>query len=221
MDGLGRRGTYPGVAGMNGTFWDTIEYPSQFNENFAFKPKALKEYARHYETGEAIPDDLIEKFQKLEQFDWKWAGLRQTEFGLLDMAYHTTNPAEIKDLKTFEDSVLAPYRVIPEGDEPPRILSFGHLFGGYDAGYYSYTNALVIACNVHAILEERNMDPEACAAFMEHTIRPGGIKNPLTQYYNFRAALGLDKRDPDPEVMLRQQGFLPPQQTAPTPPSGL
>lgn len=201
------KGTYPGISGIN-TPWDYVELPSQINERWAFQPDVLKSYAVHHETGEPMPDHLIEKLQTLQQFDAKWQGKRQTDFGLLDMEIYSRNPAYIKDLKEFENKV---WKVQEPTDSPPFVLTFSHIIsGGYSAGYHSYKWANALVADVFEQFEEQGLYKESlCKAFREAMIEPGGTRKPVEMHKDFMEAAGQGRRDLDKDALFRYEGLLP------------
>ncbi|MCB9990041.1 MAG: M3 family metallopeptidase [Rhodospirillales bacterium] len=208
--GMMGKGTYPGLTGIN-VFWDYVELPSQINECWAFQPEVLKSYARHHETGEPMPDHLIEKLQRLKAFDARWQGLRQTQLAMLDMKFHTTPPSQIKDLKKFETRALKDL-TITESSAPPKILIFAHtMAGGYAAGYYSYKWADALVADVFAQFERQGIyDQSLCQAFRETMIEPGGTVPPSDMHKNFMEAAGQGRRELDTSAMFRAEGIKPP-----------
>lgn len=205
--GMMGKGTYPDLAGAN-TAWDYVELPSQINERWAFQPEVLKSYAVHHETGEPMPDHLIEKLQTLHHFDAKWQGIRQTEFGLLDMELYSRNPAYIKDLKEFENKV---WKVKEPSDSPAFALTFSHIIaGGYSAGYHSYKWADALVADVFEQFEEQGLYKESlCKAFREAMVEPGGTRKPAEMHKDFMEAAGQGRRDLDKDALFRYEGLLP------------
>lgn len=219
--GMLGKGTYPGINGTN-TPWDYVELPSQINERWAFKPEVLATYAKHHETGAPIPQELVDKLQKLGRFDMRWQGLRQTQLGLLDMAYYTTDPADIDDLREFEKKVLESTRLSqkpedPNDSSPPSVLTFSHIIGGgYSAGYYSYKWADALVADVFEQFEKQGLyKGDLCKAFREKMIEPGGTRPPVEMHKDFMEAAGQGRRDLDQDAMYRAEGILP---EAPKPP---
>ncbi len=205
-------GTYPGLTGIN-VLWDYVELPSQINEKWAFQPEVLATYANHYDDKSPIPQDLIDKLQKLDVFDARWQGIRQSEMALLDLTLHTTDPATITDLQAFQDQLWDSTELIA-WDGPPAALSFGHIFaGGYSAGYYSYKWADALVADVFEQFEEQGLyNPVLCEAFVEKMIEPGGTRPPSVMHEDFMEAVGQGRRGLDPEAMFRQEGLLPKKQ---------
>ena len=200
--GLLSEATYGSMASPN-VLWDFVELPSQLQENWLYEPEVLNNFAAHYETGEKIPADLIEKLRASQHFMAGWAGLRQTGLGTLDMAWHTTNPDEIKDLLEFEDKVMEDLRLFPRLGGPTST-SYSHVFsGGYSAGYYSYKWAEVLDADAfEAFLEKGLYDAETAETYKREILSKGNIEHPLTLYSRFRG------READPDALLRREGLI-------------
>lgn len=211
----GRTGVYSELQGTN-TSRDYVETPSQFVEVFAFKDEVLAIYARHHKTGEMIPAALADKIRRGQSFDNQWQGLRQAEFGLIDMAAHTTDPAQIGNLKAFERTTLAPYSVGPETKGAPQFASFSHLIGGYSAGYYVYKWADALVADVAAQFEKREANgegpfpPDLCRAFADCMIRPGGTRHGARMLADFKRAAGCNDLRLDPLALFRAEGITVP-----------
>ncbi len=206
---------YPSLSGTN-VLRDYVEFPSQINECWAFAPEVLKTYAKHYKTGEVIPQKFIDQLQQLKQFDARWQGVRQTEFALFDMAAYTTDPAEIEKmgLKAFQDKVWADTQIIPS-DAPPFALGFPHMINGYDAGYYVYKWAEATVADVFAQFEEQGLyNKNLCESFDPTMIAPAGMRHPTEMFKDFMEAAGQGRRDLDPEALFRAEGLLPPKKVA-------
>jgi peptidyl-dipeptidase Dcp len=194
--------TYTSHAGT-GVLWDFVELPSQLQENWAYEKETLDLFARHYKTGEAIPADLVQKVVDAKNFFVGWTGLRQSNFGLLDMAWHSTDPGTITDVAAFEDMVTKETSLFPRM-AGPASASFGHIFaGGYSAGYYSYKWAEVLDADTFSLFEEKGLyDLETAARYRREILAKGGSEHPSVLYKNFRG------RDADPEALLRREGLL-------------
>jgi len=137
-------------------YWDFVELPSQIMENWVREKEGLDIFARHYQTGEAISQDLVAKVKKANLFQAGYLSLRQTSFALLDMAWHTTDPDQIKDVDDFETKSLASTRLLPKVPGTNMSVSFAHIFsGGYSAGYYSYKWAEVLDADALNILKSK------------------------------------------------------------------
>jgi peptidyl-dipeptidase Dcp len=194
--------TYGSHAGTN-VLWDFVELPSQVQENWAYEKETLDLFARHYKTGEAIPEELIQKVNDAKNFFVGWMGLRQSNLGLLDMAWHSTDPSTIKDVTEFEDMVTKDSTLFPRM-AGPTSASFSHIFGGgYSAGYYSYKWAEVLDADTFELFEEKGLyDPETAAKYRDEILAKGGSEHPSILYKNFRG------RDADPDALLRREGLL-------------
>lgn len=194
--------TYPSHAGTS-VRWDFVELPSQVQENWAYTKETLDLVSGHYKTGEKIPAELIEKVNNAKNFFVGWAGLRQTNLGLLDMAWHTADPAAIKDVAAFEEAATKDSTLFPRLGGPTSA-SFGHIFGGgYSAGYYSYKWAEVLDADTFALFEEKGLyDQETAEKYRREILAKGGSEDPAILYRNFRG------RDADPEALIRREGLL-------------
>ncbi|PZO86658.1 MAG: peptidase M3 [Micavibrio aeruginosavorus] len=194
--------TYASHAGT-GVLWDFVELPSQVQENWAYTKETLDIFARHYQTGEKIPADLVQKLNDAKNFFVGWMGLRQTNLGLLDMAWHSTDPSAITDVAAFEDDVTKNSTLFPRL-AGPSSTSFGHIFGGgYSAGYYSYKWAEVLDADTFELFLEKGLyDAETAAKYRSEILAKGGSRDPAILYRNFRG------RDADPDALLRREGIL-------------
>ncbi len=202
VHGLLLRVTYRSMAGTN-VKWDFVELPSQVQENWCLEKETLDLFAAHYKTGEKIPADLIEKLRAAKNFMVGWAGLRQTGLGLLDMAWHTTDPAKIKDVAAFEDEATKDTSLFPRL-AGPASASFSHIFGGgYAAGYYSYKWAEVLDADTFEMFLENGLyDRKTADAYKNEVLSRGGSEPPNVLYRRFRG------RDADPDALLRREGLL-------------
>ena len=194
--------TYTSHSGTS-VLWDFVELPSQVQENWCYKKETLDLFAEHFETGEKIPEDLIEKLNKAKNFMIGMGGLRQTSFGILDMAWHTADPSQIKDVKGFEDEAVKDAVLFPR-PEGPMSASFSHIFaGGYAAGYYSYKWAEVLDADAFELFEEKGLyDKETAERYKHEILSKGGSEPPEVLYVRFRG------RDADPDALLRREGLL-------------
>lgn len=202
MHGMMSDVTYAAVAGTN-VLWDFVELPSQLQENWAYKKEALDLLSGHYQTGEKIPDALIEKLNAAKNFMVGLAGLRQVNFGYLDMAWHSADPATIDNVENFEDEVTADTTIFNR-QAGPASVAFSHLFaGGYSAGYYSYKWAEALDADAFEAFETNGLYDRATAeAYTAHILSRGGSEHPKILYARFRG------RDADPDALLRREGLL-------------
>ncbi|EIM76949.1 peptidase M3A and M3B thimet/oligopeptidase F [Nitritalea halalkaliphila LW7] len=191
---------------LSGTsvFWDFVELPSQLLENWCYEKECLDLFAQHYETGEAIPADLIEKIRAAANFHQGYQTVRQVSFGLLDMAYHQRDAAQIQDVAAFERELMQPTALLPETPGTLMSTSFSHIFqGGYAAGYYSYKWAEVLDADAFAYFEAEGIfSAEVASAFQRHILAAGGTAHPATLYQRFRG------RGPEIQALLKRSGLL-------------
>lgn len=203
LHGLLSECTYPSIAGTS-VARDFVELPSQIMENWAADPEVLKIYAKHWKTGETIPQELIDKLRNSSHFN---QGFVVTEFmsaALLDMAYHTIKNAEPIDARKFEKETLDQIGLIPEITVRYRSPYFGHIFnGGYSAGYYAYTWAEVLDADAFAAFKETRdvFNPEKAKAFRENILSKGGSDDPMKLYKQFRG------QEPGIEPLLERKGL--------------
>lgn len=193
---------YPSVSGTS-VHWDFVELPSQIMENWLTEKETLDLFAKHYQTGETIPQHLIDALKKSQNFMSGWFVMRQLQFCLLDMAWHSTDPSTIGDVLTFERSILDPLALLPY-EAGSVTNSFSHVFaGGYSAGYYSYQWAEVLDADAFAMFKEQGLyNAGVGLAFRDHILSRGGSEPPLELFRRFRG------REPDPDASLRKKGLL-------------
>lgn len=183
---------------------DFVELPSQIMEHWAFHPEVLKLYAKHYETGEVIPDELIEKINAASTFNM---GFVTTEFvaaALLDMEYHTLTETGTIDVNAFEEQAMKKIGLIDEIIPRYRSTYFSHIFsGGYSAGYYAYLWAEVLDADAFQAFEENGIfNQETAGLFREHILSKGNSDDPMELYKRFRGA------EPNPIYLLKNRGFV-------------
>lgn len=202
LHGLLAEGSYASLTGTS-VARDFVELPSQFMENWAFEPQWLNSFARHYKTGEAIPQDLIDKLVAAKNFQAGYAFVRQLQFGTLDMAWYTSETVPAENAVDFEHKVLASTAVMPVIQGVAISPQFTHIFsGGYAAGYYSYKWAEVLEADAFSLFKEKGIfNKEAAAAFRENILSKGNLEDADVLYRNFRG------RDPRPEALLEQNGL--------------
>ena len=195
--------TYPNLSGTS-VYWDFVELPSQVMENWCYEQEALALFAKHYETGEVIPMHLVEKIKDSANFMEGMATLRQLSFGMLDMAYHSGDPSQIKDLKEFEKQAFEKTQLYPDVEENCMSTAFSHIFqGGYSSGYYSYKWAEVLDADAFEAFKEHGLfDKETAMKFRENVLSRGGTEKPMDLYVKFRG------REPDAGALLRRAGLL-------------
>ena len=194
--------TYESLAGTN-VYWDFVELPSQFYENFAYEPEALKLFAKQYQAGEIIPQELIEKVKAASSFMEGYQTVRQLSLGLLDMAYHANNLKEINDLKQFEKEAFQSTELYPIVENNMTSTSFSHIFqGGYSSGYYSYKWAEVLDADAFEFFKETGIfNPETAQKFYK-LLSSGGTIEPMKLYEEFRG------KKPTPDALLKRAGLV-------------
>jgi peptidyl-dipeptidase Dcp len=202
IHGILANGSYDSLSGTN-VPRDFVELPSQMMENWAFAPEVLPSYARHYETGEPIPDELVAKLQKVKQFNQGFATTEYLAASILDMKWHTLKDAAEKAALDFEDEVTKQIGLIPEVVTRYRTPYFRHIFsGGYAAGYYSYIWAEVLdADGFEAFKQAGLFDPELARSYRENILEAGGTEPPMDLYKRFRGA------EPSIDPLLKKRGL--------------
>ncbi len=189
--------TYPNLSGPS-VKWDFVELPSQFLENYCYEPEFLKTFAKHYQTGEVLPDEKIQKISDSKNFMEGYQTLRQIGFGLLDMAYHSDSE-KVGDVKTFEVEETKATNLYPSNPETMMSTSFSHIFqGGYSAGYYSYKWAEVLDADAFQYFKENGIFNPEIAAKYKILLSSGGTKDPMKLYKNFRGS------EPKVESLLKR-----------------
>ena len=203
LHGMLANTTYPSLSGTS-VFWDFVELPSQVMENWCYEKEALELFATHYETGEVIPMELVEKIKDSATFHEGIQTLRQLSLGLLDMSWHSQDPTSIKSVKTYEDDVFKNTSLYPKTKETCISTSFSHIFqGGYSSGYYSYKWAEVLDADTFEYFKQEGIFNKRVAdKFKNHVLSQGGTENPMTLYKRFRG------QKPQPEALLRRAGLI-------------
>ncbi|WP_240543865.1 M3 family metallopeptidase [Spirosoma foliorum] len=203
LHGMLANGTYESLSGVN-VPWDFVELPSQVMENWCYDPEALKLFAKHYQTGEVIPNELIEKIRASQNFLAGLANLRQLRFGLIDLYYHGQKPTG-ESIGVVENKVDSVANLFPHVDGIASSPSFTHIFnGGYSAGYYSYKWSEVLDADAFEFFKEKGgLDNKAAAdSFRKNVLEKGGSEKPMELYKKFRG------REPSPKAMLRRSGLI-------------
>ncbi len=198
LHGMLAQGRYPSMTCTN-VDHDFVELPSQIMENWGYEKEYLQSFAKHYQTGDALPDSLIAKIKASKNYLSAYYHMRQLQFGILDMNYHTqTKPIQGEIIK-FEKDALLSTDVLPSVPECIISTSFSHIFsGGYAAGYYSYKWAEVLAADGFSLFEEKGIFDKQTAAKFRHLLEQGGSVEAAKLYKEFRG------HDPEPEALLRQ-----------------
>jgi Zn-dependent oligopeptidase len=202
LHGMLANTTYPSLSGTS-VYWDFVELPSQVMENWCYEPEALALFAKHYQTGEIIPQEYVEKIKESASFQEGMATMRQLS-GLLDMAFHSNDPSEITDIKVFEKTAFEGTTLYPDVAENCMSVSFSHIFnGGYSSGYYSYKWAEVLDADAFAYFQEKGIfDKETATKFKENVLSKGGTELPMELYKRFRG------QEPKVEALLKRAGLL-------------
>ena len=201
LHGLMASGTYKSLSGTN-VYRDFVELPSQFNENFLYEREFLDSFAKHYKTGEPIPDNLVKGLVSSSQYGSAYACMRQLMFGYLDMAWHTIT-APVADAAAFEAQAVAPVEMFPPQPGSMTSAQFSHIFaGGYAAGYYSYKWAEVLDADAFAAFKEEGIfNPATAKRFHDEVLVRGGSVDPAELYRNFRG------RDATIDALLIRDGI--------------
>lgn len=203
LHGLLSQCTYPRLSGTSVTR-DFVELPSQIMENWAFEPQVLKMYARHYQTGQIIPDELIAKIQNSRYFNQGFATVEYLAASFLDMDWHTLKAPIDGDVNEFERQSLQAIGLLPEIISRYRSTYFKHIFsGGYSSGYYSYIWAEVLDADAFEAFKETHIfDQETAGKFRKYILEAGGTDDPMELYKRFRG------KEPQVEPLLRRRGLL-------------
>lgn len=195
--------TYKGLSGTS-VYWDFVELPSQVLENWCYEKETLELFATHFETGNLIPMELVDKIKDSAAFQEGMKTMRQLSFGLLDMAWHSQDPSEIKNIKSFESDAFSNTKLYPEVDSNCMSTAFSHIFqGGYSAGYYSYKWAEVLDADAFAYFKEHGIfNKEIATKFKNNVLSQGGTQDPMELYVKFRG------KQPNPEALLKRAGLI-------------
>ncbi len=201
LHGILANGHYASLSGTS-VFWDFVELPSQVMENWCYEKQCLDLFARHFETGEKIPAEMVQKLKASATFMEGYATVRQISLARLDLAWHATNPEKVEDVATYESAVLKETDLLPPIESNNTSTSFSHIFqGGYSAGYYSYKWAEVLDADAFEYFSQKGIfNPEVAAKFRS-LLAAGGTRHPATLYREFRG------KDPDPKALLRRAGL--------------
>ena len=194
---------YPSLASPN-VAWDFVELPSQIMENWATEKEYLASWAKHYKTGEVMPDELIRKIVDSKNFNSGYAQVRQLTFGICDMAWHTLEKVPSESVEKFETEAVAKCQIMPVVKGTAFSPSFSHIFaGGYAAGYYSYKWAEVLEADAFQLFKERGIfNKEVSGSFRKNILSRGNTEDADVLYRNFRG------RDPKPEALLEKLGMV-------------
>ena len=208
LHGMFANTRFESLSGTN-VWWDFVELPSQFMENYSIEKDFLRTFAFHYQTGEPLPDELIDRIVKSRNFMAATACLRQVSFGLLDMAYYTQREEFTEDIIPFEKQA---WKKAILGEQLPDIcmtVQFSHIMaGGYAAGYYSYKWAEVLDADAFSVFKKHGIfNQETAQRFRDEVLSKGGTEHPMTLYKRFRGG------EPTIDALLKRNGIKPPHKT--------
>lgn len=203
LHGLLSNSTYYSLTGTS-VPRDFVELPSQIMENWAAEPEVLRLYAKHYKTGEVIPDSLIQKIRNSAVFNQGFETVEYLAASFLDMGYHNLKDLEIEDVIKYEQEYLNSIGLIPEITSRYRSTYFNHIFsGGYSSGYYAYIWAAILDSDAFEAFKEKGLfDKQTADAFRKNILERGGTEDPMVLYRNFRGS------EPDIKPLLRKRGLL-------------
>ncbi len=202
LHGMFANTRFESLSGTN-VWWDFVELPSQFMENFAVEKDFLRTFAFHYETGEPLPDELIRRIVKSRNFMAATACLRQVSFGLLDMAYYTQRDEFTADIPTFEKRAWKKAILGEQLKDTCMTVQFSHIMaGGYAAGYYSYKWAEVLDADAFSVFKRHGIfDRKTAQSFRDNILSKGGTEHPMTLYKRFRGG------EPTIDALLKRNGI--------------
>ncbi len=202
LHGILANGKYGSLSGTS-VFWDFVELPSQVMENWCYEKECLDLFAKHYKTGELIPEDLVQKLRNSATFMEGYATVRQVGLASLDMAWHGVNPNHISDVSEYEKQILENTDLLPGITSSNTSCAFSHIFqGGYSAGYYSYKWAEVLDADAFEYFKEKGIFSQEVAQKFRKLLSSGGSVKPMDLYKEFRG------QEPDPKALLRRAGLI-------------
>ncbi len=203
LHGMLANGQYESLSGTS-VYWDFVELPSQILENWCYEKECLDMFAKHYETGEPIPEDLVQKIKDSANFMEGYQTMRQLSFGMLDMAWHGQDNSSVEHISVFENDIMAGSQILPPIPGTNMSCSFSHIFqGGYSAGYYSYKWAEVLDADAFAYFKEHGIFNRSIAdKFKKHILSAGGSEHPMKLYKRFRG------KEPDVKPLLHRAGLI-------------
>lgn len=205
LHGMFANTRFESLSGTN-VWWDFVELPSQFMENYAVEKDFLRTFAFHYKTGEPLPDELIERIMKSRNFMVAYGCMRQVSFGLLDMAYYTKAEPFTEDIIPFEKKAWQKAMVLEQLPDTCMTVQFSHIMaGGYAAGYYSYKWAEVLDADAFSVFKKNGIfNKETAQRFRDCILSKGGTEHPMTLYKNFRGS------EPTIDALLERNGIKKP-----------
>ncbi|GAA4396377.1 M3 family metallopeptidase [Nibrella viscosa] len=202
LHGMLANGKYKSLSGTS-VAWDFVELPSQVMENWCYEPEALRLFAKHYQTGEVIPQELIDKIRASQNFLAGIANLRQVRLGMVDMYWHSQKPTG-ESVSDVEKKVDEKTKLFPTAPGVAISTAFSHIFaGGYSSGYYSYKWSEVLDADAFEAFKEKGIfNREVATKFRKNVLEKGGTEKPMELYKKFRG------REPSPQAMLRRSGLV-------------
>ena len=203
LHGMLANTSYPSLSGAN-VYWDFVELPSQVLENWCYEEEALQLFAKHYKTGESLPQEYITKIKESSNFLEGMATLRQLSFGMLDLSWHAQDPSNVSDVKAHETEAFEPTKLFPDVASNCMSTAFSHIFqGGYSAGYYSYKWAEVLDADAFEYFTENGIfSKDVADKFKDNILSQGGTEHPMELYKRFRG------KEPKPDALLRRAGLI-------------
>ena len=202
LHGMFANTRFESLSGTN-VWWDFVELPSQFMENYSVEKEFLNQFAFHYQTGDPLPDSLLKRIVKSRNFMVAYGCLRQVSFGLLDMAYYTKHNAFDEDIPAFEKKAWSKAMVTPQLPDTCMTVQFSHIMaGGYAAGYYSYKWAEVLEADAFSVFKKHGIfNRNTARSFRENILSKGGTEHPMTLYKRFRGS------EPTIDALLKRNGI--------------
>lgn len=202
LHGMFANTRFESLSGTN-VWWDFVELPSQFMENYAVEKDFLRTFAFHYKTGEPLPDELIDRIAKSRNFMVAYGCMRQVSFGLLDMAYYTQSKPFTDDIIPFEKKAWEKAMILPQLPDTCMTVQFSHIMaGGYAAGYYSYKWAEVLDADAFSVFKKNGIfDKKTAQSFRDNILSKGGTEHPMTLYKRFRGG------EPTIDALLERNGI--------------
>lgn len=203
LHGMLANSRFASLSGTN-VYWDFVELPSQIMENFAIEGDFLNTFAKHYKTGEPIPDSFIQRLVQASNFNVAYACMRQVSFGLLDMAWYTRTESFEGDVSQYERNAWKEALILPQLDETCMSVQFSHIMsGGYSAGYYSYKWAEVLDADAFSVFKEHGIfNKEVASSFRNNILSRGGTEHPMVLYKRFRG------QEPTIDALLKRNGII-------------
>ncbi len=202
LHGMFANTRHKSLSGTN-VYWDFVELPSQFMENYAMERDFLNTFAFHYQTGEPVPEDIINRLQRSRNFCVAYSCIRQVSFGLLDMSYYDIKEPLTDDIIQHERQAFQQVRLLPEVEGTCMTVQFSHIMaGGYAAGYYSYKWAEILDADAFSLFKQNGIfDRKTAQSFRDNVLSKGGTEHPMTLYKRFRG------QEPSIKALLERNGI--------------